>query len=224
MLPGPGDTAASSPGLSGGQTAPGRAGMPGCGFRKDPCTPLLPEPPHIQMLMGSPFSPSPRRRRGCFFPSSPSAVGLGPVRGASPLAPTRRPWEEGSPLLAKEGGTGTGFIRRWQLAAMNDAVKNGGRWRILCSGCCKKQPHGCGGDKAACQCCRGQGWKFSMLIPPLPASPGPAKVNRRSRREQGKVHESHAFCAGRNISQGPDHSTRSPPRCRLFGSFNPREH
>lgn len=40
----PGGTAASSPSISGGQTAPGRAGMPGCGFRKRPCTPLLPSP------------------------------------------------------------------------------------------------------------------------------------------------------------------------------------
>lgn len=174
MLPGPGGTAASSPGISGGQTAPGRAGMPGCGFRKRPCAPLLPEPPYIQMLMGAPLSPSPHCRRGR-FPSSRCAMGLGPARGTLPLARTRRPWEEGSPLLVmgrRGGGGDTGFILRWQLAAMNDAVKNGSRWHVLCSGCCKKQPRGCGGDKAACQGCGGQGWKFSMLIPPQPASQG----------------------------------------------------
>ena len=77
--------------------------MPGCGFRKRPCTPLLPEPPHIEMLMRSPLSPSPGCTRGR-FPSSRCAMGLGPERGASPLAHTRRPWEEGSRLLVRWGG------------------------------------------------------------------------------------------------------------------------
>ena len=148
MLPGPGVTAASSPGISGGQTAPGRAGMPGCGFRKRPCTPLLPEPPAHTDANGLPSIPIPQKGGGR-FPSSRRAMGLGPARGASPLARTRRPWEEGSPLPVRwqgagrgGGSTATGFILRWQFAAMNDAVKNGSRRRVLCSGCCKKQPHG----------------------------------------------------------------------------------
>lgn len=57
-----------------------------------------------------------------------------------------------------------------------------------------------------CQCRRGQGWKFSMLLPSLPAPWG----QQRQTDAAGKVQELHAFCAGRSISWGPESRGMSP--------------
>lgn len=116
--------------------------MPGCGFRKLPCILLLLEPPAHTDANGILIN----------YPCSPPAV-----EDASP--PLAVPWIRPStggfstgtqqtalgsrfPAASKEG---TGFILRWQLAAMNAAVKNS---TSFVQDAAEQQLRGCGGDKA----------------------------------------------------------------------------